>query len=172
MPASTLPVEAYDRGDMKKKLATGTLLTSTTRSTRPPARSSSRPVFPNDDNALFPNQFVNTKLLVEMKKDVVLVPVAAIQHGNTRHVRLHRRYAIQEHTVSMKNVTVGTIDGDQAEIQSGVARGRRRGHRRRRQAAERQQGHLIQNSGPGSNGGGASTAVPRAPRQLASGKAS
>jgi membrane fusion protein, multidrug efflux system len=67
---------------------------------------------------------VNTKLSVETKKDVVIVPVAAIQYGNQGTFV----YVVDDDnpkaaTVSMKNVIVGTIDGDRAEIQTGVDEG-------------------------------------------------
>ena len=79
--------------------------------------------FPNIDNALFPNQFVNVQLLVDLKKDVTLVPVAAIQHGNQGTFV----YIVdtQNNTVSMRDVTVGTtaFDGSNAEIQSGISPG-------------------------------------------------
>jgi multidrug efflux system membrane fusion protein len=116
----TLPVEAFDRAQ-KNKLAAGTLLTSDNQIDPSTGTLRMRAVFPNEDNALFPNQFVNTKLLVETKKDVVIVPVAAIQYGNQGTFV----YVVDDDdpraaTVSMKNVTVGTYDGDKAEIQSGL----------------------------------------------------
>jgi multidrug efflux system membrane fusion protein len=78
--------------------------------------------FQNEDNALFPNQFVNTRLLVEMKKNVVLIPVAAIQYGTqgTFVYVVNDDDDPRNATVTMKNVAVGTIDGDNAEITSGV----------------------------------------------------
>jgi multidrug efflux system membrane fusion protein len=117
---ASLSVEAYDR-DMKNKLATGSLLTLDNQIDQTTGTVKLKAVFPNQDNALFPNQFVNTRLLVEMKQDVTLVPVAAIQHGNDGTFV----YVVNTdaNTVSMSTVTVGTIDGDQAEIQSGISPG-------------------------------------------------
>jgi multidrug efflux system membrane fusion protein len=116
----TLSVEAFNR-DMKTKLAAGSLLTVDNQIDQTTGTLKLKAIFPNDDNALFPNQFVNTKLLVEMKKGVTLVPVAAIQHGNNGTFV----YIVDPDakTVAMSNVTVGTIDGDNAEVQSGVAPG-------------------------------------------------
>ena len=74
-----LVVEAFDR-EQKRKLATGTLLTvdnqidPTTGTVRPKA------VFPNDDSALFPNQFVNARLLLDIKQGATIVP-SRIQRG-------------------------------------------------------------------------------------------
>jgi multidrug efflux system membrane fusion protein len=114
----TLPVDAYNRDGFTTKLASGTLLTLDNQIDQTTGTVKLKAVFPNQDNALFPNQFVNTRLLVEMKQNVTLVPVAAIQHGNDGTFV----YIVDTdaNTVSMKPVTVGTIDGDQAEVQSGV----------------------------------------------------
>ena len=115
-----LSVDAYSR-DLKTKLASGSLLTVDNQIDQTTGTLRLKAIFPNEDNALFPNQFVNTRLLVETKKDVTLVPVAAIQHGNQgTFVYIVDTSA---NTVAMANVTVGTIDGDQAEIQSGLAPG-------------------------------------------------
>jgi len=118
-----LPVEAYDRGGLTKKLATGQLLTTDNQIDPSTGTLKLRASFPNTDNALFPNQFVNTKLLVEMKKDVVLVPMATIQHGSQGAFI----YVVDtdKNTVSMKSVVVGTIaiDGSNAEIKSGISEG-------------------------------------------------
>jgi len=115
-----LGVDAYDR-NKKKKLAQGTLLTVDNQIDQTTGTLKLKAVFPNDDNSLFPNQFVNTRLLVELKKDVTIIPVAAIQHG-TQDTFV---YVVDTNanTVSMSSVTVGTIDGDNAEIQSGVSPG-------------------------------------------------
>ena len=123
-----LTVEAFDRSaspqDMaaeKKKLASGTLLTSDNQIDPSTGTLKLKASFANEDNALFPNQFVNTRLLVEMKKSVVIIPVAAIQYGNQgTYVYLVDDDDPKSATVSMKNVTVGTIEGDKAEITSGL----------------------------------------------------
>jgi len=115
-----LTVGAFDRAQ-KNKLATGTLLTSDNQIDPATGTLRLRAIFPNEDNALFPNQFVNTRLLVEMKKGVVIIPVAAIQYGTQgTFVYLVDATNPKAATVSMKSVVIGTIDGDKAEIQSGV----------------------------------------------------
>ena len=118
----TLTVDAYERSGVKK-LATGTLLTTDNQIDPSTGTLRLKASFANTDNALFPNQFVNVKLLVETKKNVVLVPVPAIQHGNQGTFV----YIVDTdaNTVSLKTVTVGTIslDGTSAEITSGVDEG-------------------------------------------------
>jgi multidrug efflux system membrane fusion protein len=118
-----LTVEAFDRAQ-KNKLARGTLLTSDNQIDPATGTLKLKAIFPNQDNALFPNQFVNTRLSVETKKNVVIIPVAAIQYG-TQGTFIYVVDATDPKaaTVSMKNVVVGTIDGDKAEIQSGIEEG-------------------------------------------------
>src|SRR5215813_1374844 len=75
-----LMVEAYDR-NLKKKLATGTLLTIDNQIDPNTGTVKCKAVFPNEDNALFPNQFVNARALVDTKKDASIVPTAAVQRS-------------------------------------------------------------------------------------------
>ncbi len=115
-----LSVDVFDRAQ-KNKLATGTLLTSDNQIDPTTGTLKLKAIFQNQDNALFPNQFVNTRLLVEMKKSVVIAPVAAIQYGTQgSFVYIVDDDDPRNATVTMKNVVVGTIDGDKAEITSGV----------------------------------------------------
>ena len=74
----TLEVDAYNR-DFKTKLSQGTLLSIDNQIDPSTGTVKLRATFPNQDNALFPNQFVNARLLVETKQGVTLVPPAAIQ---------------------------------------------------------------------------------------------
>jgi multidrug efflux system membrane fusion protein len=119
----TLTAEAYNRSGFTSKLATGQLLTTDNQIDPSTGTLKLKASFPNTDNALFPNQFVNIKLLVDTKKDVILVPVAAIQHGNQGTFI----YVVDtdNNTVSMKTVVVGTtaLDGSNAEIKSGISEG-------------------------------------------------
>ena len=75
-PDSGLPVEAYDR-DFKTKLATGTLLTTDNEIDQTTGTIKLKAQFPNEDSALFPNQFVNVRLLVDTKHGAILIPTAA-----------------------------------------------------------------------------------------------
>jgi membrane fusion protein, multidrug efflux system len=118
-----LVVEAHDRAQ-KSKLAQGTLLTSDNQIDPTTGTLKLKSVFQNEDGALFPNQFVNTRLTVDMKKDVVIIPVAAIQYGTQgTFVYIVDDSDPNNVTVNMKNITVGTIDGDKAEVLSGVDEG-------------------------------------------------
>jgi multidrug efflux system membrane fusion protein len=116
----SLAAAAYDR-DMKNKLAEGTLLTTDNQIDPATGTLRLRAVFPNDDSALFPNQFVNVRLLVDTKKGVTIVPIAAVQHGTQGDFVYE--VDTDSKTVSLANVTVGTIDGPNAEIAKGVSPG-------------------------------------------------
>src|SRR5207237_10428995 len=75
-----LIVDAYDR-NLQNKLATGTLLTIDNQIDPNTGTVKCKAVFPNEDNALFPNQLVNARLLVNTYRDAVLVPTAAFQRS-------------------------------------------------------------------------------------------
>ena len=70
--------------------------------------------FPNGDNALFPNQFVNTRLLVSTQHGVILIPSVAIQ----RNAQDSFVYVVKpDQTVAMQNVSVGTTDGNVTAVE-------------------------------------------------------
>jgi len=114
-----LQVDAYDR-DLKKKLSQGTLQTMDNQIDPTTGTLKLRAIFDNKDGALFPNQFVNARLLVQQKHNVILVPTAAIQRSSQRtFVYLVK----QDQTVTVRNITLGTTEGDEAEVVSGLAAG-------------------------------------------------
>jgi multidrug efflux system membrane fusion protein len=114
-----LVVDAYDR-NLQKKLATGTLLTIDNQIDPNTGTVKCKAVFSNDDNALFPNQFVNARLLVDTKKDVVIAPTAAIQ----RSPQGTFVYVVKDDsTVDMRNVVLGPTEGDEVAIDSGLSPG-------------------------------------------------
>jgi multidrug efflux system membrane fusion protein len=81
-----------------------------------------RAQFPNDDESLFPNQFVNIKLQVDVLHDATLVPQSAIQRGAPGTFV----YLInQDNTVSVRPVTLGPGDADKTSISAGLASGDR-----------------------------------------------
>ncbi len=82
-----LTVEAFDR-EQKKKLATGTLLTVDNQIDPNTGTVRLKAVFPNDDNELFPNQFVNARLLLDVKRGTTLVPVRRPATGAEGNLRL------------------------------------------------------------------------------------
>jgi membrane fusion protein, multidrug efflux system len=78
----TLTVEAYDRSETTH-LATGTLLTLDNSIDPTTGTDKVKAVFPNKDGALFPNQFVNVRLILQQRPNALVVPAAAIQTGST-----------------------------------------------------------------------------------------
>jgi multidrug efflux system membrane fusion protein len=112
-----LRVDAYDR-ELENKISTGSLLTIDNQVDVTTGTVRFKAVFDNNDNALFPNQFVNARLLVDMKRRVVLVPAAAIQRGPEGTFVF---VVNQENTVETRNVAVGTIEGDIASIDRGLS---------------------------------------------------
>ena len=102
-----LVVEAYDR-TQQKKLAAGTLLTLDNQIDTNTGTIRLKALFPNEDNSLFPNQFVNVRLLVNTEREATLAPTAAIQ----RNAQGAFVYVIQTNqTVTMRPVSAGTTDG-------------------------------------------------------------
>lgn len=101
-----LPVEAYDRSD-QTRLATGTLSTVDNQIDTATGTVKLRATFSNTNNSLFPNQFVNTKLLVRTLRNATLVPLSAVQHnGNQAYV-----FVVQDGKTKMTNVKPGVADG-------------------------------------------------------------
>lgn len=114
-----LRVEAWDR-ELKNLLTHGLLMTHDNQIDQTTGTLKLRAVFDNKDDALFPNQFVNARLLVEQKTGVTLVPNAAVQRNSTStYVYLVK----PDQTVTVRPVTLGTIEGDQTEITSGIGPG-------------------------------------------------
>jgi multidrug efflux system membrane fusion protein len=112
-----LTVEAFDR-EQKRKLATGTLLTVDNQIDPNTGTVRLKAVFPNDDGELFPNQFVNARLLLDVKRGTALVPAAAVQRGP----RGTFVYVVKEdHTVVVRAVTVGVTHGEEASIDTGLS---------------------------------------------------
>jgi membrane fusion protein, multidrug efflux system len=112
-------VEAWDR-DLKNKISTGSLLTIDNQADVTTGTVRFKATFANDDNALFPNQFVNARLLVDVKRGAVLVPVTAIQRGpETTFVFV----VDEDDTVQTRNVVTGTIEAGMASIDRGLSPG-------------------------------------------------
>jgi len=118
---ATMRVEAYDR-DQRTKLADGTLLTVDNQIDQTTGTSKLKAVFPNKDFTLFPNQFVNARLWLDTRKDVVIIPSVAIQRGPTGTFV----YVVQDDgTVSVHPVKVGMTEGNDVSIDEGVQPGER-----------------------------------------------
>ena len=113
----TLAVDAYDR-EMRRKLSSGSLLTvdnqidATTGTVRLKAQ------FPNSDLRLFPNQFVNARLQVDVKRGAVVVPTVAVQRGTGGTFV----YVLKpDKTVTARKVTLGVEDGTDVAIEQGLS---------------------------------------------------
>ncbi len=76
-----LAVEAFDRA-AQTHLASGSLLTIDNQIDTATGTVKAKAVFPNEDGALFPNQFVNVRLILEQKRDAVVIPASALQTGS------------------------------------------------------------------------------------------
>jgi multidrug efflux system membrane fusion protein len=114
-----LTVVALDRTS-NARLASGVLTTVDNQIDPTTGTLRLRATFDNKDGALFPNQFVNVRLVVQVKQGVTLVPTAAIQRNNQMtYVFLVK----PDSTVTVHAVTQGTTEGDESEISSGLAPG-------------------------------------------------
>jgi len=114
-----LNVDAYDRTS-NTKLASGTLATLDNQIDQTTGTLKLRANFDNKGNKLFPNQFVNVKLLVQLKQNVTLIPTATVQR-NTQSTYVFLVQANSKTTV--RPITVGTTEGDDSEVTSGLAPG-------------------------------------------------
>jgi len=108
-----LKVEALDRAQVKT-LATGSLLTLDNQVDTTTGTVKLKAIFDNKDSALFPNEFVNAKLLVETQHGVILVPTPSIQRNSQQAFV----YVIKSgDTATVQNVTTGTSDGNFTAVQ-------------------------------------------------------
>jgi len=106
-----LTVDAFDRTALKK-IASGKLLTLDNQIDTTTGTVKGRAVFDNKNGALFPNQFVNTRLLVNTLQGVTLVPTSAIQqNGQASFV-----YVIQNNIALMRTVKPGVTDGGMTQV--------------------------------------------------------
>jgi len=112
-------VDAFDR-EMKMMLASGTLTTIDNEIDQTTGTIKLRATFNNSRNELFPNQFVNARLLQQEKRNVVLVPSAAVQRNSSSTYV----YVVKpDSTVTVRQVKTGTSDDTNTEITSGIVGG-------------------------------------------------
>jgi multidrug efflux system membrane fusion protein len=102
----TLPVEAWDRSQTTK-IAAGKLQTIDNQIDTTTGTVKLRALFDNKNGSLFPNQFVNTRLLVNTLDGVTLIPTAAVQHNG----QVASLYVIANGLASVRNVTTGVSGG-------------------------------------------------------------
>ncbi len=115
-----LVVQAFDR-QQNKLLATGTLLTIDNQINQSTGTVKLRAIFDNKDNKLFPNQFVNARILIETLHQATVVPTAAIQHSITRGNFVY--LVNKNNTVTVKTVVTGAASENETVINSGVKPG-------------------------------------------------
>jgi len=114
-----LTVEAYDR-EQKRKLSSGFLLTVDNQIDPTTGTVKMKAEFPNSGNELFPNQFVNVRLLVEIRRESVIVAASAIQRGPQGTFV----YVVKEDsTVAIRPVTLEVTQGSETAIASGLTTG-------------------------------------------------
>lgn len=116
-----LAVEAWDR-ENRVRIAAGRLITVDNQIDPQTGTVKVKAQFPNDDARLFPNQFVNARMLVETRKGVVTVPTAALQRG----VQGMFVYVVKEDgTVTVRPVKPGPAEQGRVAIDAGLAEGER-----------------------------------------------
>jgi multidrug efflux system membrane fusion protein len=108
---ASLPVDAFDRTQLVK-LATGHLLTLDNQIDTTTGTVRFRGQFDNKDLKLYPNQFVNARMLVKTIPDAILIPTAAVQRNGTQAFV----YLLQGDTVKIHPITVLTTEGDFAAV--------------------------------------------------------
>ena len=114
-----VPVDAFDR-EQKIKLDSGVLLTVDNQIDPTTGTVRLKAQFPNSDSMLFANQFVNVRMLVEVRSDATTVPGAAIQRG-AQGIFV---YVVKDdQTVTLRQIKAGPVEGDVTVIESGVEPG-------------------------------------------------
>ncbi len=114
-------VEAWDR-EQKNVLARGALLTTDNQIDVTTGTVKLKAQLPNEKALLFPNQFVNIRMVIDTRKGVVVVPSAAIQRGAQGTIV----YVVKDDsTVTLRPVVVGPTEGASTAVESGLAAGER-----------------------------------------------
>ena len=119
MKAGRLTVEAFDR-EMKQNLAAGELATVDNQIDPTTGTVKLKAVFTNRNSELFPNQFVNARLLLDVKKDAIIIPSAALQRNPQGAFVFVLR---PDKTVAMRAVKIGITQGGEATVVEGLAVG-------------------------------------------------
>ena len=117
----SITVDAYDRAG-RNKLGNGAVLTTDNQIDQATGTVKLKAQFANEDEGLFPNQFVNVRILLENRRDAVIVPVAAILRGTQGDFV----YVVKaDNTVTVRPVKRGPSEADSCVIESGLAAGER-----------------------------------------------
>jgi multidrug efflux system membrane fusion protein len=116
---AVIPVDALDR-TQTHQLATGTLSTIDNQVDSTTGTFKLRALFPNDDEALFPNQFVNIRMLLDIDRGATVIPASAIERGQPGTFV----YIVKpDHTVTARTVKLGPAEGERVAVLSGLAVG-------------------------------------------------
>lgn len=113
-----LAVDAYNR-DGTERLARGTLLTVDNQIDQATGTSKLKAVFDNSENNLFPNQFVNVRLHLDIRHGAVIVPAAAIQRGPQGNFV----YVVEDKVAHVRPVITGTVLANDISLEKGVSQG-------------------------------------------------
>ena len=114
-----LPADAYDR-EMRRRLSLGSLLTVDNQIDPTTGTVRLKAIFPNEANELFPNQFVNARLLLETRRGATVVPAPAIQRGPQGTFI----YVVKANrTATFRSVTIGEIQESEVTIEKGLSPG-------------------------------------------------
>ncbi len=114
-----LEVDAFSR-DNQTKLASGTLTTINNQIDQTTGTVKLKAVFDNKDGLLWPNQFVNARLLLDVKKGAVVIPAAAIQRGTQGTFVF---VVGNDSTAQIRQVNIGVTDGNLIAVDSGLTPG-------------------------------------------------
>jgi membrane fusion protein, multidrug efflux system len=116
-----LAVDAYDRDDTAK-IATGKLATIDNQIDPTTGTYKLKSIFSNENNILFPNQFVNVHLLVDVKHNLIIVPAAAIQRGpqGTYVYAVAKDPVTKDNSAKIYSVTIAQTTGDSVGLSAGV----------------------------------------------------
>jgi multidrug efflux system membrane fusion protein len=117
-PKKPFPVDVYDR-ELKQKLAHGELLTWDNQIDQATGTIRMKAVFKNEKDELFPNEFVNARLLLEVRPNRVLVATSAVQRSSTKTYV----YVVKGDTVAIRYVVPGDSEADETEIRAGLEAG-------------------------------------------------
>ncbi|MEP6485049.1 MAG: MdtA/MuxA family multidrug efflux RND transporter periplasmic adaptor subunit [Rudaea sp.] len=111
-----LPVDAFDRAK-KNKLASGTLASLDNQIDTSTGTVRVKAEFANDDESLFPNQFVNVRVLLDVLHDAMVIPTSALERGTDS---LFVYVVNTDHTVAQRTIQTGPTEGERVAVTSGL----------------------------------------------------
>jgi multidrug efflux system membrane fusion protein len=115
----TLAVDAYDRAN-RNKLASGTLASLDNQIDTSTGTVKAKAEFANDDESLFPNQFVNVRVLLDVLHGATVIPTSALQRGSSG---LFVYVVGDDGTVSVRDIRTGPTEGERVAVTDGLKPG-------------------------------------------------